>query len=138
MTKHDEAEHRRRAARYTAPCMEVTRARIVLMAAQGLQHKDKTERLMLPVQIVSKWRKRDYHEGLAGLDERPRPDIGRVAARVSRLLCNKELDLMRRARQEHLRTRFATSALMKMYRNNLESCCDRRQQSEATHRGVAQ
>ena len=73
MTKHDEAEYRRRAARYTAPCMEVTRARIVLMAAQGLQHKDKTERLMLPVQIVSKWRKRDYHEGLAGLDERPRP-----------------------------------------------------------------
>ena len=73
LSQREEAELRRRAARYTAPYMEVVRARIVLMAADGMQNKDIAERLMLPVQIVSKWRKRFYEEGLAGLDERPRP-----------------------------------------------------------------
>lgn len=76
----EERELRRRAARYTAPYMEVVRARIILMAAQGMQNKDIAQRLMLPVQIVTKWRKRYYHEGLAGLDERPRP--GRPPART--------------------------------------------------------
>jgi len=73
LSQLEDAELRRRAARYTAPYMEVVRARIVLMAADGMQNKDIAERLMLPVQIVSKWRKRFYEEGLAGLDERPRP-----------------------------------------------------------------
>ena len=69
----EERELRQRASRYTAPYMEVIRARIILMAAEGMQNKDIAEKLMLPVQIVTKWRKRYYHEGLAGLDERPRP-----------------------------------------------------------------
>lgn len=73
LSQREEMELRRRAARYTAPYMEVVRARIVLMAADGMQNKDIAERLGLPVQIVSKWRKRFYEEGLAGLDERPRP-----------------------------------------------------------------
>lgn len=78
LSKDEEAELRRRAARYTAPYMEVVRARIVLMAADGMQNKDIAEKLMLPVQIVTKWRKRYFEEGLAGLDERVRP--GRPAA----------------------------------------------------------
>ena len=53
--------------------MPVIRARIVLMAAEGMQNKDIAEKFMLPAQIVSKWRKRYYEEGLAGLEERPRP-----------------------------------------------------------------
>ena len=57
----------------TAPYMEVVRTRIVLMAADGMQNKDIAEKLMLPEQIVSKWRKRFYKEDLAGLDEGPRP-----------------------------------------------------------------
>ena len=77
----EERELRQRAARYTAPYMEVVRARIILMAARGMQNKDIAERLTLPVQIVTKWRKRYYHEGLAGLDERPRP--GRPPARTT-------------------------------------------------------
>ena len=48
------------------------RAKIVLMAADGLQNKEIAHRLSLPVQIVTKWRKRYYNEGLSGLDERPR------------------------------------------------------------------
>jgi hypothetical protein len=76
----EKRELRRRAARYTAPYMEVVRARIILMAAAGMQNKDIAERLTLPVQIVTKWRKRYFEEGLAGLDERPRP--GRPPSRT--------------------------------------------------------
>jgi transposase len=50
----------------------VVRARIVLMASQGLQNKQIAERLSLPVQIVAKWRKRFFEERLPGLEERPR------------------------------------------------------------------
>lgn len=37
-----------------------------------LQNKDIAERLSLPVQIVTKWRKRLYAQRLPGLNERPR------------------------------------------------------------------
>ena len=72
LTYVERRELRRRAARYTAPYCEVVRARIVLMAAEGLQNKEIAERLSLPVQIVTKWRKRFHAERLAGLNERPR------------------------------------------------------------------
>jgi len=72
LSKAEERELRRRAARYTAPYREVVRARIVLMAAEGLQNKEIAERLSLPVQIVTKWRKRFHAERLTGLEERPR------------------------------------------------------------------
>ena len=73
LSRDDEVELRRRVARYTAPYIEVVRAKIVLMAAEGMQNKVIAEKLMLPVQIVTTWRKRYFLEGLAGLDERPRP-----------------------------------------------------------------
>jgi DNA-directed RNA polymerase specialized sigma24 family protein len=72
LTSAERLELRRRAAQYTAPYREVVRARIVLMAAEGLQNKEIAERLSLPVQIVTKWRKRFHAERLGGLDERPR------------------------------------------------------------------
>ncbi len=62
------------ARRYTAPYREVIRAKVVLMAAQGVQNKDIAASLDLPVQIVSKWRKRFFQERLSGLEERPRSD----------------------------------------------------------------
>ena len=55
------------AARYTAPYFEVTRAKIVLYAAEGLQNLQIGARLDLPRQVVSKWRKRFYKKRLAGL-----------------------------------------------------------------------
>lgn len=61
-----------RSRKYTAPYREVIRARIVLMAAQGLENKTIASRLDLPVQIVCKWRKRFFEQRLAGLEERPR------------------------------------------------------------------
>lgn len=58
--------------RYTAPYRDVVRARIVLLAADGVENKEIGRRLDLPVQIVTKWRKRFFEERLAGLAERPR------------------------------------------------------------------
>jgi len=50
----------------------VVRAKIVLMAAAGLDNDEIAARLDMRREIVSKWRKRFFEEGLAGLEERPR------------------------------------------------------------------
>ena len=60
------------ARKYTSPYRDVMRAKIVLLSAEGLSNKEIGERLDLPRQIVSKWRKRFFDQRLAGLDERPR------------------------------------------------------------------
>lgn len=57
---------------YTSPYRDVIRAKIVLFAAQGLENDEIAQRLDTPRQIVSKWRKRFFHQRLAGLEERPR------------------------------------------------------------------
>jgi len=61
-----------RARRYTLPYRDVVRAKIVLMAAQGMDNDEIAARLDTRREIVSKWRKRFYAEGLVGLEERPR------------------------------------------------------------------
>jgi len=62
----------RLASKYTSPYYIVVRAKAVLMAAQGVDNKTIGERLSLPRQIVSKWRKRFFEERLEGLADRPR------------------------------------------------------------------
>ncbi|MGH3951851.1 MAG: helix-turn-helix domain-containing protein [Pseudonocardiaceae bacterium] len=70
------AEQRReleaRARRYTLPYRDVVRAKIVLLAAAGLANDEIAARLDTRREIVSKWRKRFFEHGLAGLEERPR------------------------------------------------------------------
>jgi len=61
-----------RARRYTLPYREVIRARLVLLAAEGLDNDAIAARLNTRREVVSKWRKRFFEEGLAGLEERPR------------------------------------------------------------------
>lgn len=61
-----------RARRYTLPYRDVQRAKLVLLAAEGLENKEIAERLDLPRPKVSQWRKRFYHERLSGLEDRPR------------------------------------------------------------------
>jgi transposase len=58
--------------KYTSPYCEVVRAKVVLLAAEGLENTEIAQRLDLPRQIVSKWRKRFCGERLAGLESRPR------------------------------------------------------------------
>jgi hypothetical protein len=61
-----------RARRYTLPYRDVVRAKIVLMAAAGLDNDEIAARLDTRREIVSKWRKRFFEQGLPGLEERPR------------------------------------------------------------------
>ncbi len=60
------------ARRYTSPYRDVIRAKIVLYAAQGLPNDEIAQRLDTPRQVVSKWRKRFFEQGLTGLEELPR------------------------------------------------------------------
>ena len=60
------------ARKYTSQYRDVMRAKIVLLAADGLPNKDIGQRLDLPRQIVSKWRKRFFERRLLGLQEKPR------------------------------------------------------------------
>jgi hypothetical protein len=60
------------ARRYTAPYFEVVRAKLILLAAEGLENQVIGERLGLPRQVVSKWRKRFYTRRLEGLSDQPR------------------------------------------------------------------
>ena len=60
------------ARKYTSPYRDVIRAKIVLYAAQGLGNEQIARRLDMPRQVVSKWRKRFFEDGLPGLEEQPR------------------------------------------------------------------
>jgi len=66
-------ELERIARKYTSPYYLVVRAKTILMAAQGLDNDTIGQRLSLPRQIVSKWRKRFFDERLEGLEDRSRP-----------------------------------------------------------------
>ena len=78
LTAQEDKALRRAAHKYTAPYCEVTRAKAILLAAEGLDNKQIGQRLDLPRQVVSKWRKRFFHERLAGLEDRPRRGRPRV------------------------------------------------------------
>jgi transposase len=71
---------------------EVVRARIVLLAADGERNVDIARRVGVCVDVVSKWRKRFWEEGLAGLKDRPRSGRPRlfgsaVVAGIKALAC---------------------------------------------------
>ena len=72
LTKGERAVLLARSKEYTSPYRDVVRARIVLLASQGLANASIAEHLDTPRQIVSKWRQRFHDERLAGLDELPR------------------------------------------------------------------
>lgn len=73
LTRAEAAELRHRASKYTLPYFEVVRARMILMAADGLGNDEIAARLGTGRDVVSQWRKRFFKERLAGLEERPRP-----------------------------------------------------------------
>ncbi len=52
------------ARKYTSPYCDVMRAKIALLAAEGLENREIGQQLDLPRQIVSKWRKRFFLERL--------------------------------------------------------------------------
>ena len=72
LTESEQAELLARSGEYTSPYRDVVRAKIVLLASQGLGNASIAEHLDTPRQIVSKWRRRFHDERLPGLDELPR------------------------------------------------------------------
>jgi transposase len=72
LSKAERDELSARARKYTSPYRDVIRAKIVLLAAEGLANDVIAARLDTPRQVVSKWRKRFYRARLPGLEEVPR------------------------------------------------------------------
>jgi transposase len=72
LTSEEQENLNIRARKYTSPYRDVIRAKIVLLAAQGLSNDVIATRLDTPRQIVSKWRKRFALARLPGLEEQPR------------------------------------------------------------------
>ena len=62
-----------RARKYTLPYFQVQRAKMILMAAEGIENDEIARRLETRREVVCLWRKRFYEKRLPGLDERPRP-----------------------------------------------------------------
>jgi transposase len=78
LTKEEAEILRQRARKYTLPYFQVVRAKMILLASEGLQNDEIAEELNTPREVVSVWRKRFYHERLKGLEERSRPGRPRV------------------------------------------------------------
>jgi transposase len=72
LTQQERQELEFRVRKYTSPYRDVIRAKIVLLAAQGLSNDLIAARLDTPRQIVSKWRKRFCLARFPGLEEEPR------------------------------------------------------------------
>ena len=72
LTETEKAKLEHMAQKYTAPYFSVLRARIVLLAAEGLDNDKIAARFDVPRQIVSKWRKRFFEERMLGLNDQPR------------------------------------------------------------------
>ena len=73
LTEEERAELTKRANKYTLPYFTVSRARMILLAAQGRSNDEIANRLDTPRKVVSMWRKRFFEERLLGLEEWPRP-----------------------------------------------------------------
>src|SRR5687768_4244365 len=77
----DRRELQRRARSKGAPAREVERARIVLLAADGMPGKRIAARVGCAEPTVVTWRRRYAESGLAGLKDLPRPGTPRSEER---------------------------------------------------------
>ena len=59
--------------KYTLPYFQVQRAKMILLAARGLENDDIARQLGTYRDVVSQWRKRFFEKRLAGLEELPGP-----------------------------------------------------------------
>src|SRR3974377_969234 len=72
LSKTERAELLARSRCFTSRYRDIIRAKIVLLASEGLANDVIAAKLDTPRQIVSKWRRRFHIQRLAGLEERPR------------------------------------------------------------------
>ncbi len=73
LSRDEGRELAERTAKYTLPFFQVFRAKIILLAAEGLSNEEIARHLDTRREVVSMWRKRFFQERLRGLEERPRP-----------------------------------------------------------------
>ena len=73
LSRNEKYELTRRAAKYTLPYYQVIRAKMVLLAADGLSNDEIAACLHTRREIVSLWRKRFFEERLQGLEDQARP-----------------------------------------------------------------
>ena len=78
LSADEQTELNRRATKYTLPYFEVVRAKMILMAAAGIDNDEIAARLDTRREVVSQWRQRFFRELLAGLEDRARPGRPRV------------------------------------------------------------
>jgi hypothetical protein len=67
-----------RARKYTLPYFSVVRAKMILLAAEGLGNDEIAARLDMGRDVVSQWRKRFFEKRLPGLEEGSRSGRPRV------------------------------------------------------------
>ena len=72
LTDDERSELESLARSYTLPYWQVTRAQMVLMAADGMRNDEIAVRLRCGREVVSQWRKRFFELRLAGLADLPR------------------------------------------------------------------
>jgi putative transposase len=98
LTEEEQQQLKALAGSRSLPHGVVTRARIILMDAEGLTNQAIARRVELSMQAVSKWRKRYVEQGLSGLHDELRPGRPRsisdeeVAAVVKKTLQTKPKD----------------------------------------------
>ncbi|MGZ8431830.1 MAG: helix-turn-helix domain-containing protein [Candidatus Deferrimicrobiaceae bacterium] len=78
LSPEERSELMRRAAKYSLPYYHVVRAKMILLAAEGLSTDEIAVRLDIRREIVWKWRKRFFEQRLPGLEEHSRPGRPRV------------------------------------------------------------
>ena len=79
LSSAEERELQRRTGKYTLPYFQVQRARMILLAAQGLTNGEIAARLDSRREVVGRWRKRFFVERLQGLEEQARPGRPRIS-----------------------------------------------------------
>jgi hypothetical protein len=84
LSSAEAAELQRRAGKYTLPYFQVQRAKMILLAAEGLNNDEIAARLDTPREVVGRWRKRFFVDRLMGLEEQARPGRPRTFSPRSR------------------------------------------------------
>jgi transposase len=72
LTEAEKTKLEKMAQKYTAPYFSVIRAKIILLAAQGIPNDEIARKVGMPRQVVSKWRKKFYKKRMSGLADAPR------------------------------------------------------------------
>jgi transposase-like protein len=110
ITDEERAELQRRVRAHTTPQRAAKRARVVLLAADGVANRQIAPLIGMHQHTVSQWRHRFEAERLAGLEDRPRPGRPLIYGHDTRPTTRPAPG--RPARQEHEYVRHGTATLL--------------------------